>query len=147
MGFPASTLTLQKAWEDFQSQALKAKTLSQNLRDESLAGDTARVRYYDLSQSLNDILARWVWLLANTTGLQAYARQQVENDTLDLNAEYITMRNAVTSLRNWIIANIPSDAGSGAALLRLPDGTDIMVTTAQSAGFRTEADAVIASID
>lgn len=147
MAFPASTITLDKAWSDFRRAALRAKHLTQNLRDESAAGVTTRERYYNLRQNLNDSLNEWAALLASTTGLQAYARDQLEDQALDLSAEYVAMRDAVTSLRDWIDANIPTDAGSGAVLLREPDGTLLTFTTAQTSGFRTQADAVILAID
>lgn len=146
MSFPATSLTLQTAWDNFRREALKVKNLVQSLRDQSAAGDTQRTRYVTLRIEMNDALAQWVFILANTTGLEAYARDQEENQAIDLSAEYIAMRDAVTVLRDWIDNNIPTANPSGAVLERLPDGTKLTLTTVQTADFRTEADLVLAAI-
>jgi len=83
-------------------------------------------------------------------GLAEYAKTQYDDAALDIAAEYTAMRDAAIALRDWIHTNMPADAGSGAVLLESlnADGSlsPLTVSSAASAGFRTEADAFIATI-
>lgn len=149
MTFPASTITTSEAWDSIRKQAVRLKAYVQNMRDKTATGDVERQRFIDLQRFLDSSVDTWDSLTA-TPGLQAYVRDQVDNQTLDVAAEYLAMRTAAIALRDWIFAAIPTDAGSGAALLFIVDSEgnqqDIMVTTAQSATFRTEADTLLATI-
>lgn len=146
MAFPASTLTLEAGWSDFRALALTVKRKTTQLRDLSAAGTTDRVLYVKLRGILDNAVTQWAAILAETSGLQAYARDQLEDQSLDLSAEYTAMRNAAIALRDWLDANIPTGAG-GAVLERQIDDTPLVFTSGQTAGFRTEADTLIATID
>jgi len=149
MAFPASAVTKAEAWDDIRHAANRIKGVTQNLRNASAAGATGRTSYVSLQKRLDDTVERWN-VLAATPQLQAYARDQIEDPTLDLAAEYVAMRDAATALRDWIFANIPTDAATGAVLLRVIDATgesvELTFTSAQASGFRTQADAFLATI-
>jgi hypothetical protein len=69
---------------------------------------------------------------------------------LDVVAEFTAMESAVEDCRDWIVANLPTDADGYLVIRTLnADGTltDRMFAPAQTAGLRTEIDAVLATID
>ena len=144
MTFPASTVTLEQAWSLVRTIANKAKTAATNLSAESAAGDTVRERYVTLRNQLQSAIDNWDTLSA-TPGLQAYARDQINNPLLDLAAEFLAMRNAAVTLRDWIDVNLPTGTG-GAVLVEQIDGTPLTFTSVQTAQFRTEANAFTATI-
>jgi len=149
MAFPASTLTTQDAWDEMRKLAIRAKSAAGVLSVDSLAGDTNRDRYVRLQRILDQIIDRWLILQA-VPGLEAYARDQINDPVLNLQAEYIAMRDAGIALRSWIFSNIPIDSGSGAALLYSvdADGNQISLTfsTAQTTTFRTNVTTFVATI-
>lgn len=149
MAYPASQQTLKDALAAINGMAIRVKGLTQNVRDETAAGPTARRKFVALQRNLQIAIDAWD-TNAPTPGLAAYAQAQYDDNTLDIVAEYTAMKAAAQALQAWIFANLPTDAGSGAALLEVYDAqgnpTDLTVTTAQTAGFRTEADVFIATI-
>lgn len=150
MAFPASTVTAEQAWNGIRDRAVRLKSQVQTIRDSSAAGDTGRTSYIGLQRSLDRAVSTWN-AFASVPGLQAYARDQIDDATLDLAAEFVAMRDAAIALRNWIFANMPRDAGTGAVLLHTvgQDGAQIelTVTAAQTAGFRSAADVFLLTIN
>ena len=147
--FPAGTITTQEAWTNLCAIALRMRKRTVTLRDASAAGETGRTSYPLLQQQLDDALEKWAELVT-TPGLEDYARGQINTPQLDLGVEYTTMRNGAATLKNWIFANAARDPVSGADLEKTTDeagdSTELTYTTAQTVGFRTEADAFIATI-
>ena len=149
MAYPASTQTLHDTLGRVNRTALTTQRQVQQLRNDSAAGDTIRQRYIDLQRTLDQAIKEWN-KAASVPGIEAYARDQLQNQTLDLATEFSAMVTAATNLRDWINTNFPRDATTGAVLLKTVDtaGTEtpLVFTTAQTAGFRTQADAFIATV-
>jgi hypothetical protein len=149
MAWPASQQTLDDALTQTSSTANKIKSLTQTIITDSLAGDVPRRTFVDLQRRLQAAITAWNNAAA-VPGIVQYARDQYDNQTIDIAAEFIAMRSAAESLRDWIFNNIPTDPTDGAVRLETISQfgvfTPIMVTTAQSAGFRTEANAFVATI-
>lgn len=149
MPYPASQTVAKNALDSVTVVALRLKGLAQTLRTQSAAGSTPRRSYIALQRQIQIGLDQWA-VAAAVPGLAQYAKDQYADQNLDIVAEYQAMRSAAEALRDWIFSAIPTDAGSGAALLEVYDQggnpTDIMVTTGQSAGFRTAADTFLATI-
>ena len=149
MAFPASQTKVKKALDDISSTALRIKGIVQSVRDESNAGDTPRMRFVACQRQVQIALDIWATAVA-VPGLPQYAKDQYDDQTLDIVAEYNAMKAAAEAVRDWVFNNMPTDAGSGAALLEVYDQggnpTNIMTTTGQSAGFRTAADTFLATI-
>ncbi len=149
MAFPATTLTSQQAWDRIRRQALDIRDIVQALRNDSAAGNTERRRYVFTQRRLQIAIDEWD-ALSTTPGLQAYARDQLDDQTLNLATEFTQMRAAAIALRDWIFANVPTHAGTGAQLLTAYSvdglGTELTFNTGQTGQFRTEADTFLATI-
>lgn len=147
MAFPASQQRLADALAVISSGALALKNQVQRLRDDSAAGDTNRDRYVGLMRAITDNTTRWQQA-AGVGGLAEYAQDQYDNVSLDVAAEYLAMRTAALALRDWIFANIPMSGQTPLTYNLLSDGTQVPLTftSAQTAGFRTEADAFIGTV-
>ena len=50
--------------------------------------------------------------LRTTPGLQQYARDQWDDQTLDVPTEFTAVLSAMTQLRDWIFANFPKGGGA-----------------------------------
>ena len=151
MAFPSSAganpFTLDDAFKRVREVAGRIKTLSTTIRTSSAAGPitaTSVIRYCEALAALKAQLAS----LAATPNLGAYAQQQYPG--LNLAAEYSTMAAQIDVTVAWVVANFPKAPG-GQALEGALDASGNFVpatfTTAALATFRTQIDALIATID
>lgn len=147
MAFPASQQTLEDALVSVRNTAVKLRGAVQTLRNQSAAGDTNRSDYTNLQRSITVSLQQWDQAAA-VPGLSAYAQSQYNDGTLDIAAEYTAMRASAVALRQWVFDNIPKQGSSPLLYTIDLEGalTNMTVTPAQTAGFRTEADVFLATI-
>lgn len=151
MTFPSATgtqaETLESAWAGARATASKVKQMCQGIRVASLAGPVAAQQLLDFMAQLATQQER-LTACAGVPGIGAYAQQQFP--ALNLPAEFSAMQSAITNVRTWMVDNFPKD-GSGFLLARQFDAagrtTDRTFSTAALAGFRTQLDALIATID
>lgn len=149
MPYPASQLSLVRAFQSVNGiiNQLVAKTTT--LRSAALAGPVSRSRLIDLGRLLVSGIST-----LNTTkalpGIVEYAQKQLDDQALDVAAEFNAMITAATSLKEWIYDNFPKDAGTGAWLYIEWNSSfqEVQQTfsSAQLVGFVTEADAFLATI-
>ena len=150
MAFPSSSgsADLDTAWSILRSQATRIKNEAANLRTQAL-GTISAVLVVDLCQLLSS--ARTSILTASqTSGLEAYARTQINNPSLDLVAAYNAMSAQVTATIDWIRANFPKDDDDYLLVLTIDvDGVKVWrtFTPAETAGLRTVLDSLVATID
>jgi hypothetical protein len=82
-------------------------------------------------------------------GIGQYARDQIDDQLINLGAEFTTMVTTAGGVRDWIVANFPNNVGF--LLERSFDVNGRMVlgtlSSAQTAGLRTELDLLIAAIE
>lgn len=149
MAFPASQQTLADALAAVSRTATSIRQRTVVVRNASAAGPIARQLVVDLQRALADAVAAWD-AQASRPGLAAYAQQQFNDPTLDVAAEFGAMRAAAVKLRDWIHANFPRDAATGAVLVRTYDvngvPTELTFPSAVLAEFRTRCDTFLATI-
>jgi hypothetical protein len=149
MAWPASVTTIRSAFDNVNAAANRCKALVQTARNQSAAGPINRSNVVSIIKELDRAIGIWNAAVA-IPGMSAYARDQFANQAIDVAAEFTAMTAAAATLRDWIFANFPKDAVSGAALLSSIDAagneTPLTFTTAQLATFRTNADTFTATI-
>ena len=153
MAFPAYNGTKQHLDEVLtrvRSIAHTIKTSSQQLRDASAAGSVVARRVVNYCDSLAQINDQMNTLKA-IPGLVAYAKDQFNDANIDIAAEFTAMQNALASTVAWIVSNIPKETATNRwiSVEEIVDGkrVDRLLTVAQTAGIRTQLDALIATID
>lgn len=150
MAFPSSTTkdSLASVWSGVQARASQVRIHAQELRNASAAGPVSGKNVVDFATLLADAVVM-LDRAAAVPGIAQYARDQIGDQVLDVVAEFTAMRAVIIATRDWIMANFPKD-GSGYLLLMsfTADGryTFRTLTTAQTAGLRTQLDALIATI-
>lgn len=141
MSYPASNQTLADALAGINRTALSAKAQAQALSTASAAGPVSRISVLELQRVIASAIAK-LDTLSGTPGLAQYARDQFANQSLDVVAEFTTMRAAMVSLRNWINTNFPRDPGTQAVLTHTydVDGVPTLLTfsTVQLDALRTQ---------
>ena len=150
MAFPSGRTkdTLNKAFNDTQAHARNLKQDAIDIRDTSLAGDIPRKVIMEFNTKIADALD--IWSIASAkAGIVQYAKDQLEDQTLTLPADFAAMTTTAIATRDWIIANFPNTGG-----LLLERSFDVngrmvlaILTTGQTAGLRTELNLLIATIE
>ena len=150
MAWPASQEYLVQTFTEANQTALRIKERTQDLRDRSAVGDLDRRFIFSHHQKLIEAINIFNTAKA-TPGIVQYAQDQFNDPTLDVTAEYTAMLDAATSMATWVVNNFPTDATTDALLMQKFGvggvAEPLVFTTAQLAGWRTEADALIATIN
>jgi len=148
MAFPASQQLLVQALSKASELALRIKGHAQRVRDDSASGPIPRVNVVALMGALTKSIDAWN-SISQLSGIQQYARDQYDDQNLNIGAEFTAMRSAAIVLRDWIFDNYPKAAsGAWESLSHTNDGAGVALTftSAQLSQFRTEADAFLATI-
>lgn len=148
MAFPSSTQSLDAVWMGSQSTAARIRTQAQETRNTSAAGNISTKVILDFATGLADAIQD-LDTAAATPGIAQYARDQLANPALDIAAEFTAMRAQMVATRDWIGTNFPADVNSYLLFIQFTAErrfTYRQFTSAQTAGLRTQLDALIATI-
>ncbi len=120
-----------------------------SVMDAAAAGPVPRFRFPRLATTLSAGNVRLGEFEA-VSGIQQYARDQLDDPTYDVIARFSDVRLELGMLITWIVANYPVD-GAGFLLTYTfeANGTQISpdFAPAQLTGFRTQAQLFIAACD
>jgi hypothetical protein len=153
MAFPSSSGTVQQslseAWHLAREYAGTIKQQATNIRNVAVSGNIASGTILQFSRQLANVKAEFQRIAA-IPGIGAYAQAQVDNENLDISAEFTAMVNAITSTIAWVTANFPKD-GNGWLLAQSisAEGRTVDRTFAPAATVNLVAalDSLIATID
>jgi hypothetical protein len=152
MAFPSTAGTapeaLSVAWVNAMSIAGAIKLDTQAIRAQSLAGNVGASRILSHLTFLADQKVR-LQQIAALPGIGAYAQSQSDNPSLNVAAEFTAMINAMDGVRDWVMINFPAASGYIQAQQFQADGrtTDRQFNTASLVNYRTQLDALIATIN
>lgn len=145
MAYPTGMLSF--VLEDIDRTIASIKLTCQQVRAESLAGAVPSSRILDLFINLQGAKLQ-LNAAAAVPGLAQFARDQKNNPSLDVVAEFTNVVNTLTSVVDWINTNFPKDAG-GFLLAKSFSGTlivDRTFSTATLVNLRATLDSLIATI-
>lgn len=86
---------------------------------------------------------------ASTNGLVAYAREQENDPALDVQAEYVAMRNAIVAVQSWIVTNFPKNAQNELCVYTFDGNSrfaNISLTGPQITAFKSQVASLAATI-
>jgi len=151
MTFPSHTgdVMLAFALHEAQTLAGNVKAQAENVRNRSLSDNINATEIMAFHGYLKRSLDR-LNVLKTTAGIVQYAKDQFDDAGLEIVVEFNAMVAAIEANLTWIRLNLPASAGGfvEAILLETDDTqTDKTFTATQTAAFRTELDALIATID
>lgn len=145
--FPASGVTtLAKAWNQVTSTATALKQHSVYLNN---AASITRMVILNFGNTIADALERLDQYSA-ASGLEAYAKNELHDVTLNIAAEYTAMRTQIVALQDWIVTNFPKDTSGNLVVYYFDAGkryVDIELTSAQLSAFKTQLKALIVLIN
>jgi hypothetical protein len=153
MAFPSDLGTksddLTRAWARARSFAGAIKRDATNLKTLAAAGTAGASDILAFSVRLADAKAELAKSAA-VPGIAAYAQEQINDPTLNVEAAFADMATAIDGCIAWIVANFPKDVGGFLLAQTIAaDGrpADRVFTAAGTATLRTQLDALITTID
>lgn len=147
MAFRASSIIPLSAYQTAKRAAAQLKVNAQSMRAALAASNASYDFLRDIYRTLERAQAQFTQLAA-TPGLAGYAKAQENDPAYDVAAEFTAMQGAITSALTWMNSNAPTGV-TAKTPANWGDGSLIAneFTPAQTAGLRTQLDAVIAAIE
>lgn len=151
MAFPSTSGTahqsLSGAWLEAQQLAASVRNQTQVLRSAAAGSglnSTSILRYTAMLSGTHAALTR----IGAIPGIAAYAQAQI-NSSIDIIAEFNSLKGAIASVVSWVVANFPQSGGFLLASSINAQGitTDRQFTPATLTNFIAALDGLIAVID
>lgn len=147
--FKASVLISEQAFDRIRNEVAQSKAFLMNNRAAMVQATVLATVPLAVIQHFGQIIPS-INALVLTPGLAQYAKDQTNDPSYDVVAEFNTMRNAMNSARDSLIATFPKD-GNGFILYQTINANGTIATrtftSAQLAAAVALVDSVIASID
>lgn len=146
MALPVS-MDPSEAWATVRAVLRMGKQEAQSLRAAAAAAPVSSELVVRMTTICADVDAELVTAAA-VPGIVAYIRDQRDNQSLDVSGEMTAIRTALANVISEVVANFPAANGFLQAIQLQASGryTWRTLTVAQTAGLRTQLDALIASI-
>lgn len=154
MAYPASTKTLQRWLQEVDS---RAESLKQRASAQKASSSANSLTILDV-RTFCDFLIETNVLFTEAEavpGIAAYLNTEKQGTVADPVAEFVAMRNAVVATLNWLRTNVPQGSFGGTDYklgFNFPASntvktTPLTFTAAQTAGYRTVLDSLIATVE
>ncbi len=147
MVFPASTQILAASLLEAVGLASQAKRYAESIRDLTSAGPVSANQILPILSHMKDVITRWT-MIAALPGMAQYAKDQYDDQNINIVGEFAAMKQAAIDVRDWVINNFPSSGGYIQKDTLEADGA-IKVrtfTSADTAGLRVALAAFISTI-
>jgi hypothetical protein len=130
-----------------QNYAAQAKDRATSAVAVMAAGQVDTIFIFSLLDQLNGLIANLNAVQA-TSGLNAYATAEVPGYAGTMSSDITATVNAAQACIAWVVANFPASGGFLLGQSLNADGTRTQrsFTTAQTAGFRTALNSLLATI-
>lgn len=147
MSWPTLQQSLNDALWSTNRTASQVKRQITLLRNMANSGPVERNRLIEAMRLLNNAVTTWN-AASSVPGVVAYARDQFNDQTMNVAAEFTAMVGAAEGLKSWIFTAFPTSGGAILNQSMDEDGqlTSLFFTQAQLAPFVTEADILLATI-
>lgn len=146
MAYPTGMLSL--TLEEVDRLATQIKSFAQRQRDVMAAGNVLSERIFDVHIRMKKADESFA-AAASVPGIVQYARDQKDDQSLDVTAEFAAMRSAVQSVVSIIETTFPRDASDTYLLAQtwgVSGPEDREFTPAQTSSIRTQLQGVIDAI-
>lgn len=148
MVFPSAQLLLSEGLRDSQHIAIQLKVYAIKTNTVMAAGSVSANVVLNVMSNMKDAIIKWN-TVRQLPGMAQYAKDQFNNQNIDIVAEFTTMREAAIEVRDWVIATFPKSAGGFIERVTLESDGSITTrsfTPIVTAPLRTRLDVLIATI-
>lgn len=138
---------LAKAYNKAQSESIRVKAFAAQARSALIAGSVSANAVIQIMTNLKSSIEVWD-TVSGLPGIGQYAKDQEDDQTYDVVAEFNAMRTEAVAARDWVITNFPASGGFIQKDTLELDGaiTVRQFTPAQTTGLQTALADLIAAI-
>lgn len=138
---------LAKAYAQGQQEAIRLKSFASSSNVTLAAGIVSANLVQQIMINMKSSIAVFD-TISSTAGMAQYARDQQADQTYDVVAEFLAMRNASVAVLDWVINNFPTAGGFIQKDTYEVDGaiTVRQFTSAETTGLQTVLIALTATI-
>ncbi len=142
---------LGKAYQKVQNESIRVKQFATGARNALIAGAVSANAVIQIMTNLKSSIEVWDSVSA-LSGIAQFAKDQEDDQTYDVVAEFLAMRTEAVAAVNWVFNNFPKDTTSPNYILKdilAPDGSISVrqFTPAQTTGLQTALTDLIAAIE
>lgn len=154
MEFPGTIVSVDEAFASAKARGALIRQRAQALIDSSLAGPIPVKDVGDFATMIADGNDVFVVAVAMGADINAYAKSQARDATLDFVAKTQALQTAIQNVRTWLSANYPKASAGTLPSTSLQEHTfdanfrrvSVTVTSAQTAGLRTQLATITAAV-
>ena len=138
---------LAKAYQKAQNESIRVKQFATQARNALIAGTVSANAVIQIMSNLKSSIEVWD-TVSSLSGIAQYAKDQEDDQTYNVVAEFTTMRTEAVAARDWVITNFPASGGFIQKDTLELDGsiTVRQFTPAQTTGLQTVLADLIAAI-
>ena len=148
MAYPSYIKTRREIFNEIHLETGRLGRRIQARRDEANAGILTRADVLRMKGELAKSIA--IFNQPLPTGMAQVAKDELDDQTLEIGAEFPPMVAAATALQSWIHTNFPRDSISGADAVSTSalDGTETVLgfTASQRTAFANQCDTFLAMV-
>lgn len=140
MAFRSTNILPEAGYKNARLLAVNIKNRSIAARTKMAAGNTSFETIWDLRKQLFQAHTT-LGTFAVIPGIVQYARDQEDDPTYDIAAEFIALRAAIDDARSTIDLQLPADGNNWLLISKIGVGTELDIRTftiAQTATIRTK---------
>jgi hypothetical protein len=156
MTFPSRSGTVQddceRAWGLARDLASQLKLATNDIKTVSLAGTMTSSQVLTFATRIAEIKVALL-ACASVVGIQTYAQAQINDNTINVATEFNAMVAAIDNVTSWLLTNFPKTPGTNELRAKLFSGdssgrtVDVVFSAGATSGFRTQLDALLATIN
>jgi len=138
---------LGKAYQKAQNESIRVKQFATQARNALIAGNVSANAVIQIMSNLKSSIEVWDTVSA-LSGIAQFARDQEDDQTYNVVAEFSSMRTEAVAARDWVINNFPESGGFIQKDTLEVDGaiTVRVFTPAQTVGLQTALADLVAAI-
>ncbi len=141
---------LAKAYQKAQNESIRVKQFATNARNALVAGVVSANAVIQVMTNLKSSIEVWD-SVSSLSGIAQYARDQEDDQTYNVVAEFSAMRTEAVAAVDWVFNNFPKDNASPFYIIKDILETDGSITVrqftpAQTVGLQTALADLIAAI-
>ena len=101
---------LSKAYSKAQNESIRVKQFATSARNALIAGPVSANAVIQIMTNLKSSIEVWD-SVSSLSGIAQYAKDQEDDQTYDVVAEFLAMETEAIAVRDWVITNFPAVGG------------------------------------
>lgn len=137
------------AWSEARGHATAIKSSATALKQRTAAGQVSAYEILDFAKNVGSWKARLL-SAATVPGIAQYVKNQLDDQTIDIVADFNAMLSALDACLSYLINSIPQDASNYLLVAKIGLSGDLVyrqLSSGETSGLRTQLDTLLLTLD